>query len=35
MIGGIIGFILGALCGIGFMCIFQINASEEDQNENM
>lgn len=35
MIGGIIGFILGALCGVGLMCMIQINASEEDQNENM
>lgn len=35
IIGGIVGFILGSLCGVGLMCMIQINASEEDQNENM
>lgn len=35
ILGGIIGFVLGAICGVGLMCLFQINASEEDHNENM
>lgn len=32
---GIIGFVLGTLCGIGLMCMFQINAQEEDHDEDM
>lgn len=35
LVGGIIGFVLGSMCGVGLMCMLQINASEEDHNENM
>lgn len=35
LISGVIGFILGALCGIMLMCILQINRQKEDYNENM
>lgn len=35
LVGGIIGFALGGLCGIGLMCMFQINAQEEDHDEDM
>lgn len=35
LVGGIIGFVLGAMCGVGLMCMFQINASEEGRDENM
>ena len=35
LVGGIIGFVLGAMCGVGLMCMFQINTSEEGRDENM
>lgn len=35
ILGGIIGFVLGAICGISSMCLLQINASEEDHDEDM
>ena len=35
ILGGIIGFVLGAMCGDGLMCMLQINASEEGRDENM